>query len=275
MHNGRLDLMKEDQHKTKIRKLVYKHLNPSAWDRAKPSPVTYLILFLILFSLVLFTVETESSIQSRFGTSLTVINVLIAVIFGVEYVLRVWTCIENPKFSGKWGRLKFVITPMAIIDLVAFLPALIFVGDTSTYWLRILRILRILRVLKIGRYSASIQMVASSLKKSWRELVVTFCASLFFLYLSAVLLYFVESKAQPEAFGSIPRAIWWAVATLTTVGYGDVYPITPLGKLCAGIIALIGIAIVALPAGILAGSFIEGFKAERDEEKTMTKIKCH
>ncbi len=186
---------------------------------------------------------------------------------GIEYVLRVWTCIENPKFSGKWGRLKFVITPMAIIDLVAFLPALIFVGDTSTYWLRILRILRILRVLKIGRYSASIQMVANSLKKSWRELVVTFCASLFFLYLSAVLLYFVESEAQPEAFGSIPRAIWWAVATLTTVGYGDVYPITPLGKLCAGIIALIGIAIVALPAGILAGSFIEGFKARKDESK--------
>ncbi|HOO82734.1 MAG TPA: ion transporter [Alphaproteobacteria bacterium] len=253
-----------DLHKIKDRHLVYKHLVPSAWDKPKPSPVTHLILILILFSLILFTLETELSFQSKFETTLTVINMIVAVLFGIEYGLRVWTCVENPKFQGKWGRLKFALTPLALIDLVAFLPTLIFIGDTSTYWLRIVRVVRILRLLKLGRYSSSIKMVVNSIRKSWRELVVTFCASLFFLYLSAVLLYFVESDAQPEGFGSIPRAIWWAVATLTTVGYGDVYPITALGKLCAGIIALIGVAIVALPAGILAGSFIEEFKNQRD-----------
>ncbi len=246
------------------RRRVYKHLNPKVWDHQKASPVTYVILILILLSLVLFTLETEITVQSRFETAFTFINIIIAVLFGVEYGLRLWTCVENPKYQGKWGRLKFALTPMAIIDLVAFLPALIFIGDTSAYWLRLVRVVRILRLLKLGRYSTSIKIVLNSITKSWRELVVTFCASLFFLYLSAVLLYFVESAAQPESFGSIPRSIWWAVATLTTVGYGDVYPITPLGKLCAGIIALIGVAIVALPAGILAGSFIEEFKTRRE-----------
>lgn len=262
---GKLDFKKLTD-----RNLIYKHITLRAWDGQKPSPVPYAILALILFSLILFTFETELSFQSKFGTTLATINMIVAVLFGIEYSLRLWTCVENPAYQGKWGRLKFATTPMAIIDLLAFLPALIFIGGTSAYWLRLARVARILQLLKLGRYSASIKIVIGSVTKSWRELVVTFCASLFFLYLSAVLLYFVESKAQPEAFGSIPRSVWWAVATLTTVGYGDVYPVTALGKLCAGIIALIGVGIIALPAGILAGSFIEEFKARRERSK-MTK----
>lgn len=249
----------------KTRALVYKHITPRGWDKEKPSPVTWLILGMIFLSIAVFTLETEPTLAVRYGFWFEVVNMALAVLFAIEYALRVWTCVENPEFAGKRGRLRYVFTYMAIVDLVAFLPSLLFLGGVNTYWLRVLRVLRILRLLKLGRYTKSLELVISSITKSRRELVVSFGASIFFLYLGAVLLYFVESTAQPEAFGSIPRTIWWSVATLTTVGYGDVYPITPLGRFCAGIIALIGVAIVALPAGILAGGFIEEYRAQREE----------
>jgi voltage-gated potassium channel len=228
--------------------------------------VTWFLLALILFSIVLFTFETEQSLSLPFSPYIATLNFVIALLFAAEYGLRLWSCKENPLYSGKWGRIKFMFSYMAIIDLIAFLPALLFFGAINTYWLRLFRIFRILSLLKLGRYSKSLKTVVNSIKKSWRELVVTFGLALFFLYLSAVLLYFVESDTQPEAFGSIPRAMWWAVATLTTVGYGDVYPITVIGRICAGLVALIGVAIVALPAGILAGGFIEEYKARRESE---------
>lgn len=255
-----------DDPKLPVRQRVFLHLHPSKWPGQKPSPVTHIILGMILFSLVLFTFETEPAVANTMGVALNVLNLLVAALFGVEYGLRVWCCVEDEHYSGWRGRLKFALTPMALVDLLAFLPTFLVLGQGSTHWLRLVRVLRILRVLKLGRYSTSLRIVVNSIRKGWRELVVTFTASMFFLYFSAVVLYFVESGAQPEAFGSIPRAVWWAVATLTTVGYGDVYPITALGKLCAGVIALIGVAIVALPAGILAGGFIEEFRARREQE---------
>lgn len=247
------------------RSLVYKHITPRGWDKKKPSPVTWVLLGLIVFSLMVFTLESEPSFSADYAGFFRVTNLVIAILFAFEYILRVWTCVENPKYQGRFGRLKFMLSFMAIIDLIAFLPALIFTGAINTYWLRIFRIFRILSLLKLGRYSRSLDLVIGSLQKSWRELTVTFGLAAFFLYLSAVLLYFVESGAQEDAFGSIPRAMWWAVATLTTVGYGDVYPITVAGKICAGFIALIGVAIVALPAGILAGGFIEEYKSRREK----------
>lgn len=249
-----------------FRKTAYKHLSPKAWDGKTPSPVTYIILFMIFFSIVLFSIETELSLLEKYSVPIAFLNLAIAVLFAIEYFTRVWVCVEDEKYQGKFGRLKFIISPMAVIDLIAFLPAFIFTGSTSAFWLRLLRVFRILRIVKLGRYSTSLQVVFSAIKRSWRELIVTFGVALSFLYFSAVTLYFVEAEAQPEAFGSIPRSIWWAVATLTTVGYGDVYPITALGKICAGIIALIGIAIIALPAAILAGAFIEEYRDQKKKD---------
>lgn len=260
--------MNDTARSSTFRHSVFLHLHPAKWPGRRPSPVTHIILGMIFISLVLFTVETEPAIADRLGVVLNVLNLLVAGIFGVEYAMRVWCCVEDERYNGWRGRLRYALTPMALVDLLAFLPTFLVLGETSTYWLRLVRVLRILRVAKLGRYSSSMRIVVNSVRKGWRELVVTFTASMFFLYFSAVALYFVESEAQPEAFGSIPRAIWWAVATLTTVGYGDVYPVTPLGKICAGVVALIGVAIVALPAGILAGGFIEEFRARREAEKT-------
>lgn len=253
--------------KTSKRALVYRHITPRGWNKKKPSPVTWLLLGLIFFSLVLFTLETEATIAAQYPEFFRIANFVVAILFGFEYILRVWTCKENEAYAGKWGRLRFVFSYMAIIDLIAFLPSLLLAGAFNAYWLRVLRLLRIFQLLKLGRYSRSLDIVVGAIKKSWRELVVSLGLSVFFLYLSAVLLYFVEGATQPEAFGSIPRSLWWAVATLTTVGYGDVYPITAMGRFCGGIIAMIGIALIALPAGILAGSFIEEYRARREDEK--------
>lgn len=238
------------------RNLVYQHLNPDARE-GRSSPVSYALLGLILFSVFIFAIETESAVMRHYGAGVNMINFIIAIIFGIEYVFRVWSCVEDKRFSGRFGRLKFIFTPMAVIDLVAFLPALILVSGSNTYWLRILRVIRLLSLLKLGRYGDSLRIILDTIREGWRELVVALCGTFFFLFLSAVLLYFVEGDVQPEAFGSIPRTLWWSVATLTTVGYGDVYPVTPAGKFCASVIALLGIAIVALPAGILASRFRE------------------
>jgi len=116
------------------------------------------------------------------------------------------------------------------------------------------------RVVKLIRTNKPLMLFAESIQSSWPQLSASMVVTLFLLFLSAILLYFVEGSAQPEAFGSIPRAMWWAMATLTTVGYGDVYPITVMGKICAGIIALISIGVVALPAGIIAANFSDKLK---------------
>ena len=242
--------------KISLQKRAYKHLFSEGKEDEKQSPVTYILLALILFSIVMFAIETEPYLMERYEITINMINLIIAIIFAFEYTIRIWSCVEDPEYNKPWGRLKFILTPMAIIDLIAFLPALILLGTSSSYWLRILRVFRLLRIIKLGRYAAPFRICMAVLRKSWREVVVSVGAAFFFIFISAVLLYFAEGEVQPEKFGSVPRTLWWSVATLTTVGYGDVYPITSLGKLFAGMIALLGVSVVALPTGILASRFM-------------------
>lgn len=241
--------------KHSLKHILHYKLNPE--EGQKPSILIYILMGLILFSLVVFTLETEPVVTEQFGPIITAINLIIAVIFAIEYGVRVWSCGVDPDYTGFKGRLKFIISPMAVIDLIAFLPSFVLMGSTNAYWVRILRVFRLLRILKLGRYSKSIRVLGQVFKEGWREIVVSIGFALFFIFLSAVCLYFIEGPAQPEEFGSIPRTLWWSVATLTTVGYGDVYPITALGKVFASIIALLGIGVVALPTGILTSRFLE------------------
>ena len=147
---------------------------------------------------------------------------------------------------------------MAIIDLLAILPFYIpFLIPVDLRFLRALRLFRLLRLLKIGRYSNAIQLIGSILKRKKPELTITFVIIFVLLIITSSLMYYIEHDAQPETFSSIPATLWWSVCTLTSVGYGDVVPESPLGKICGGIIALLGIGIFALPAGILASGFEE------------------
>jgi voltage-gated potassium channel len=193
------------------------------------------------------------------------------VIFTVEYILRLWICTMGEGFSGSVrGRLKYALTPMALIDLIAIAPfylPLLFRFDLRM--VRLLRLFRLMRLFKVLRYSESLKVFTDVYRLKKSELSMCFMAILFLLIISSALVYHVEHEAQPEAFSSIPAAMWWGVATLTTVGYGDIYPITSLGKFLGSIIALLEIGLFALPAGILGSGFVVALR-----RKSSSKFYC-
>jgi len=207
-----------------------------------------LLTSLILISVIAFFLETEY--ENSIG--LQRLGYIIAVIFGIEYFFRIWTA--DISFPGK-GYKKYIFSFGGIIDLLAFLPALLSPAANGSFVLRLIRILRLVQILKIKPITRGIQRTINALKTSWNELLASLMISLILIVFGAVLMYFAEGKVQPEAFGSVPRALWWSMATLTTVGYGDVYPVTALGRIIASIIAIIGISSVAVPAGIFAAAF--------------------
>jgi voltage-gated potassium channel len=174
----------------------------------------------------------------------------------VEYLLRVWACVENPRFARPIaGRLRFVVSPMAIVDFVAIVPFYLQFGQLLA--VRALRVFRVFRILKLGHYSTALKSLSSALKKKRAELIVTLFAVGVVLLIASTIMYYAEYEAQPDKFSSIPAAMWWGIVTLTTVGYGDVFPVTALGKLAGAAVAIFGIGLVALPAGILGSAFVE------------------
>lgn len=185
--------------------------------------------------------------------------------FSVEYLFRVWTAAENPAFAdlGAWqARKAYIFSPIGIVDLVAIAP--FYLAFMIPWDLRQLRALRLLRLLKLSRYFRSIELLFSVIRSQIPLLLGTTLLVLIMIIFSSSLMYVVESKAQPEAFGSIGRSIWWAVVTLTTVGYGDVTPITLLGRVLGMFIMLLGVGLVALPAAILAGRFADELQFQRE-----------
>jgi voltage-gated potassium channel len=167
------------------------------------------------------------------------------------------------------GRLRFLARPITIADLLAFLPELVvfvFLPQLHGGWLAALRALRLFRLFKLARYVPAFAIVGAAVRRAWAPLMAALCVATAQLYVAAMMLYFIEGDTKPEAFGSITRSLWWAIVTLTTVGYGDVYPESALGRVAAGLVALAGIGIVAMPTGILASAFAEEFR-ERHEAR--------
>lgn len=215
------------------------------------SPIGNSIIgFLIIASVVTFSLETEYDNNAL----LRRLTLLIASLFLIEYVIRVWTA-DLGRWDGKKGRLTYIFSFYGIVDLLAFLPALLFPNLGGSVILRLLRMLRLVQILKIKALSNGLNRISKAMYETRTELLVSLSASILLIFIGAALMYLVEGDVQPEAFGSIPRALWWSMATLTTVGYGDVFPITAFGRVLASMMALVGIGAVALPAGILAAAF--------------------
>jgi voltage-gated potassium channel len=176
----------------------------------------------------------------------------------LEYLLRLWACTSLPQYRAPIaGRVHFLFTPLALVDLLAILPTLLMWGGVDLRVLRVLRLTRMLRLAKLGRYSKAVQTLGQVVRLKREELILSLVLMLFMLVVASSLMFMVESQQQPEAFSSIPATMWWTVMTLTTVGYGDVFPITTAGKLLASGIAVLGIGLFALPAGLVASAFVE------------------
>lgn len=173
-------------------------------------------------------------------------------IFLVEYLLRAWSCVEDPRHAVRWGRVRYLLTPMALIDLLAMVPTLLPELGVDLRSLRVLRLLRMLTILRLGRYSTGMQLMGRVVWTRRGELGALLLIVVVLLLCAATIMYFLEHDAQPRIFASIPHSLWWAIVTLTTVGYGDAVPVTLAGKLVGGLVALLGVGVVAMPAGILA-----------------------
>lgn len=226
-----------------------------------------ILLAAILLSVASIVLEAEPDLGQEWHNVLDVADSAFLMLFTVEYVARLWSCTVDPAFAHPvWGRLRFMVQPMMIIDLLAIAPMLIVGLGVDLRSLRMFRLVRLFRVLKLSRYVTAIETLGRVFERQRSQLVLAVGIVLFLLLLSSTLMYEVEHQAQPEVFRSITATMWWAVASLTTVGYGDIYPITPLGKIFAGIAAILGVGLVALPAGILASGFSELAEENRESQ---------
>lgn len=254
---------------TQVRRRVYELFEPTPHDRAGRL-LNIFILGLIIANVAAVVLESVPDIQARHGSFFSVFEAFSVFVFTVEYLIRVWVCVEEADIRRPVvGRLRYMMTPLAIVDLLAILPFLLqvfFALDT-----RVLRVLRLFRVFKLSRHFSALEVLFKVIHNESRTLL----AALFILMVLALLasagMYAAERTVQPEAFGSIPKAMWWSIVTLTTVGYGDVVPVTSMGRFFSGVTVILGIGIAALPAGIIAGGLThelqrraEAFRAAAD-----------
>lgn len=222
----------------------------------------YAIMLLIIANVIAVMLETVDPIYTAYGRELYLFEIASVAIFSVEYGGRLWAATEHPAYTHwLWGRLRYAISPYMLIDLIAILP-FYFVAVGDTRMLRALRLLRFMRLLKLTRYSESLQLLKDAAHMKREELIITGFVGVILLLLSSSMMYFAERTAQPEEFSSIPAALWWGVITLTTVGYGDIHPVTMPGQVIGAIVAVIGVGLFALPASILASGLIEAARGE-------------
>ena len=222
-----------------------------------------LLSILIILDISCFILETSQPLNQDYYWLFKGIAIFSTVIFTIEYGLRLWLCTVKQKFRHPvWGRVRYALTPMAIIDFISTFPFYLLLIFHHLAFLKTLRLLRLARILKIGRYSKSVRSLVRVVVSKQEELLVTLSIISLLLIIASSLMFFAEHDAQPEAFSSIPASMWWGVVTLTTVGYGDIYPVTLIGKLLGASLACFGIGVFVLPAGIVASGFA---KEVRDE----------
>ena len=247
------------EHHEPLRRRVYLILEGGRAGGVLGGIVEVFLIVLILLNVIGFTLQSVPEIRHLYWFDLTALEVVSVAIFSVEYALRLWVSVENPIMAefGPWRvRLRTALKPQMLIDFLAVAPVY-FVMFFPFLDLRFLRLVRLLRLLKIARYSPALstlaQVIANERRALFGTLLLMLCATVF----AAATMHAVEGAAQPDAFGTIPDSMWWAITTLTTVGYGDVVPITALGRMVAGITMVAGLGLLALPVGVIATGFIE------------------
>lgn len=225
------------------------------------------IMALIVLNVAAVLLESVESVAAPLRDFFYAFEMFSVVVFSAEYILRLWSVTADPRYAGAVrGRLRYALTPLALIDLLAILPFYLQFLALDLRFVRSLRLFRLLRIFKLARYSSSMRTLGNVLRAKKEELIVTLFVVLILLVFAASAMYYAEHDEQPDKFSSIPAAMWWGVATLTTVGYGDVYPVTTEGKLLGAVIAVLGVGLFALPTGILASGFAEELQKRRRAE---------
>ena len=236
--------------------------------------VDVFIIGLIALNVVAMVMSTVQAIHQRFLGVFTAFESFSMAAFSVEYVLRVWSITAHPRYASPVrGRLRYMVSPMALIDLLAILPAVLPFLGVDLRVVRAARLFRLFRIGKLVRYSRALQLFGRVIVAKKDELLTTMMLLFLLLLVSASLLYYAENGAQPDKFASIPGSLWWAVATITTVGYGDVYPVTVLGRFFAALVAILGLGMFALPTGLLGAGFVEEL-SRRHQAQTLLCPHC-
>ena len=230
----------------------------------------FFIIGLITLNVVAIIIESFENLSLTYKQEFYYFEIFSVVVFTIEYLLRLLTA--DLKYSDKssiGAATAFISSPLALVDLFAILPTYLpLLIPIDLRFIRILRLLRVIRLFKINRYSRSLKLIGDVFKEKRSDLGITVFVTSILLVIASTLMYYIEGQEQPEAFPNIVASFWWAVSTLTTVGYGDVYPITAWGKFISGIIALLGIGLVALPTGILSSAFIEKINDRKTENNS-------
>jgi len=249
-----------------IREKFFHSLN-SEGEQGRATHAVKAIGLLIAISIALAVAATEPVIRSSQGDLLAKLDIAIAIIFLVEYFARLWIApLRDGARRGIRGVWDYAITPLAILDLIAIAPTILGFITPELYLLRIVRLVRIGRVGRSKRFRQSIKHFNTAITAKKEALQISAIYSGVVITISSILMFLVEGGVQKEQFGSIPRCLWWSVVTVTTVGYGDTYPVTALGKLVAAFTALCGIAVIAIPIGIFSAGFTESLGSENSRE---------
>lgn len=225
-----------------------------------------IIILLIIINVIVVVAETFS-LPSWVRNVFHYIEIISIIVFTAEYILRIYTSdLLFNNISPIKARIKYIFSFMALIDLFAILPFYVpFIIPIDLRVLRMLRIFRLFRVFKVNRYTNALTSIGMVFKKKKSQLLSSVFVVIVLMVVSSVLIYNIENESQPDVFSNAFSALWWSVATFTTVGYGDIYPITTMGKILSAVIAFLGIALVAVPTGIISAGFMEQINEENKE----------
>lgn len=250
-----------------FRRRLYLTLDPTEKGGLPERIFEIVLISVILLNILGIVLESVKEVNEKYHDFFHDFEIFSMVFFTLEYIARIYSIVENPKYRHPVkGRLKYVTTALAIIDLLAVIPFYLTFLPIDLRFLRIFRLMALFRMFKIARYLHALNIFKRVLVERKEQLVLSFLFILFVLVIISFVMFFVEHKAQPDKFSSIPATMWWGIATLTTVGYGDIVPITAVGKFLGGIFAIAGVGLLALPAGILSSGFFEMLHVEKEKE---------
>lgn len=240
---------------SRTRRRIYEILEVAQSTDGLSRIVDISLIALVAGNVVAVILNSVQELAIRYQDLFDAFEKISVTVFSVELVLRIWIAVETPQPEVRGSRLRYIFSPLAIADIVAIIP--FYLSAFFSVDLRFLRILRLLRLFKLTRYSGAFASVTEVIRVNRGALWSALAILMFAIVVASSAMYIVENKAQPDAFSSIPAAMWWAVVTLTTVGYGDVTPITSLGRFVASVITVLGVGMVALPTSIMASGFLD------------------